>query len=262
MTAFNFALLAHSRASLGISMRLVPVTAIGARHLSAVPYSNPRRSLHMTAHVKSPTTEQDSFARSHLVSFFAQYPDFKYDQSKPFMDEFWRLVETHQFGRRGKRYKSARKGVKEAILLQFKDIYGAHSCNIQVWHNFFKAIGIDEMPRDIGLCHRQAKSIHLNICDLIDKPVTGIDIQKFPNVLELSRYTLKDDDRPKIVPPISRKQDPIVGRLFRQVSNPPKPNAATAAKDAREMRFVMMVFSLVYFSPCSTPARTEGQVAS
>ncbi|EUC55554.1 hypothetical protein RSOL_120710 [Rhizoctonia solani AG-3 Rhs1AP] len=162
-------------------------------------------------------------ARPHLVSFFAQYPNFKYDPSKPFMDEFWRLVETNQFGRRGKRYKSARQGVKDAILLQFNDIYKAHSYNIHVWHNFFRAIGMDEMPQDIGLCHRQAKSIHLNICDLIDKPVTGINIQKFPNVLELSHYTFKDIDRPKIAPPISKKQDPIVGRLFRQVTNPPRP---------------------------------------
>ncbi|CAE6443580.1 unnamed protein product [Rhizoctonia solani] len=219
----KLALLAYSGASVGISMRLAPMTAVSASHFTAAPRSNPKRSLHMSATVKSPATKQAPFVRSHLVSFFAQYPDFKYDPSQPFMDEFWRLVDTYQFGRHGTRYKLARRGVRNAILLEFKDIYGTRSCNMHVWHNFFKAIGIDEVPRDIGLCNKQVKSIHLNICDLIDRPVTGIHIQTFPNEMELSHYTLKDIIKPMIVPPISKKEDPIVGRLFRRIMNPPNP---------------------------------------
>ncbi|KAJ1301762.1 hypothetical protein OPQ81_008991 [Rhizoctonia solani] len=239
----NFALLGHSYPSVGISLRLVPKAAshTGCHKFLTGPY--PRRFLHMTNSAKSPTIEQHPFARCRLVAFFAKYPDFKYDPSKPFMDEFWRLVHTYKFGRHGKKYKLARREIKEAILLQFKDIYGTHKCNEGVWHQFFDAIGIDERPREIGLCYKRAKSIHLNICDLIDRPVTGVDVQKFPNVLELSRYTYEDMSRPRIVPPISKKQDPIVGRLFRTVSNPPKPkaestppNASTSAPVTKELK--------------------------
>ncbi|CUA77961.1 hypothetical protein RSOLAG22IIIB_12939 [Rhizoctonia solani] len=212
MTLFKFSQLVHLGASVGISTRFAPTIAVRASHIAFM--STGSRGL---------TTKQTPSARSYLALFFAQYPKFKYDQKEPFMDEFWRLVDTYQFGRRSKQYKSARKGVKEAILLQFKDIYETHSVDTHVWHRFFSAIGIQELPQNIGLCHKLAKSIHLNICDLIDRPVTGIDIQTFPSELELRRYTFKDAGKPMIVPPIPKKSDPILGRLFRRITNPPRP---------------------------------------
>jgi hypothetical protein len=93
-------------------------------------------------------------ARSHLSAFFAKYPGFKYDPSQPFMDEFWRLAGANGYGRRGKRYKLARRGLKDAIIQEFRDIYSAHSCDHSVWLKFFEAIGVDERPQNIGLCHR------------------------------------------------------------------------------------------------------------
>ncbi|CUA77704.1 hypothetical protein RSOLAG22IIIB_12774 [Rhizoctonia solani] len=199
-------------------------------------FLNPKRSLHMTGRANSSSAEHTLFTRTHLCSFFARYPDFKYDPSKPFMDEFWRLVETYQFDRRGRRFKAARKGVKDAKVLQFKNIYGTHSDDgVYAWYNFFRAIGIKETPRDIGLCHKKATSIHLNICDLIDLPVTRIGVKTFPNESELSRYSLKNVNRPMIVPLISKKLDPILGDLFRRIGNPLKPKVkkpASAPKGA------------------------------
>ncbi|KAG8750888.1 hypothetical protein FRC11_009921 [Ceratobasidium sp. 423] len=227
-----------------MSMRLSRAAARHLGHHGAASCPKLRYLLHTSASARSPATEQVPFARSHLVSFFAEYPNFKYDPSQPFMDEFWRLVETEGYGHRSKRFKSARKRVGDAILRQFKDIYGAHSCDVHVWHRFFNAIGIDEAPRDIGLCYKQAKLIHLNICDLIDRPVTGAHVKRFPTVKDLSDYTFEDINRPKIVPPISKKRDPIVGRLFRPVTNPPKPKdqstpsipsiTATVTKESRD----------------------------
>ncbi|KAH7334206.1 hypothetical protein B0J17DRAFT_770582 [Rhizoctonia solani] len=249
--------LAPSCALVGKSMRPAATTALRVGHF--MPFPNPGRSLHTSRSAKAPETEEPPFARSHLTTFFAQYPKFKYDQSQPFMDEFWRLVSTEGFGRRGKRYKSARKQVGDAILRQFKDIYGAHSCDIHVWHQFFSAIGIDEAPRDIGLCHRRSKSIHLNICDLIDRPVTGIYLTKFPNQWELSRYTLKDSSRPKIVPPISKKKDPILGRCFGISTIHPslKPRALTqmllpTPQRSRKITLPVLVSDLIYIYICST----------
>ncbi|KAG8681682.1 hypothetical protein FRC11_000793 [Ceratobasidium sp. 423] len=75
--------------------------------------------------------------------------------------------------------------------------------------------------------------------------MTGVHVKRFPTVKDLSDYTFEDTNRPKIVPPISKKQDPIVGRLFRQVTNPPKPKAqstpsapsttATVTKESKDV---------------------------
>ncbi|KAH7334205.1 hypothetical protein B0J17DRAFT_672584 [Rhizoctonia solani] len=226
----SYAAFSHSFTLVGKSMRLVPVSAFRVGILTPVVRPSPRL-LHISAIAKSPTTEQAPSARSHLISFFAQYPEFKYDPSKSFISEFWKLVDAYGLNLNEKRFKAARRELRNAVLQEFKDIYGTHSCDIEVWQRFFNAIEIDEPPREIGQCHRKAKLTHLNICDLIDRPVTGIDIKTFPTVIELRDYTCEDIDRPRTVPPISKKEDPILGRLFRQVTNPRKRKRKSTSSD-------------------------------
>ncbi|CAE6387565.1 unnamed protein product [Rhizoctonia solani] len=219
MFPFSFASLRHTGVSVATSTHLALKTQ---PQLRTLPFFNSRRLFHVSPSAKSTGDERDPLARAHLSSFFAQYPDFKYDPSQPFMDEFWRLIETNKYGRRGKKYKAARRGVKDAIIREFRDIYGTHSCSPEVWYKFFQAIGINEEFQDVGPYHKRAKSINLNVCDLIDRTVTGIVVKDFSSVKELSDYTFKDIQRPKIAPPISKKEDPIVGRLFRNLTNPAK----------------------------------------
>ncbi|CAE6387578.1 unnamed protein product [Rhizoctonia solani] len=215
----EFASFGHPAISTATSMHLVLKIPLQLRITPPLIF---RQNFHASFIAKSTVSEQDPSARTHLSSFFAQYPDFEYDTSQPFMEEFWRLIKTKKYGLRGKKYKSARKGIRNAIVQEFQDIYGSHSCNLHAWHKFFRRIGISEEPRDVGLCHERVKSINLNICDLIDRTVTGVVVKDFPSVKELSDYTFENPKKPKIVPRISSEEDPIVGRLFRTFTNPIK----------------------------------------
>ncbi|KAH7334203.1 hypothetical protein B0J17DRAFT_720623 [Rhizoctonia solani] len=147
----NLAPLASSCAMIGKSIRIAPMTVL---RIGSMPFPNPGQFLHTSTTAKSLETDQVPLARSHLASFFAQYPKFEYDPSKPFMDEFRRLIVTEGFSQRGAGLRVARRGMKAAIVRQFKDIYGTHTCEIHVWHQFFSAIGIDETPQDIALCYK------------------------------------------------------------------------------------------------------------
>jgi hypothetical protein len=95
--------------------------------------------------------------RTHLEAFFAQHPTFKYDPTKPYMGEFYRM--TNQFGwdsngdlDQRARFHEARKGINEASVRQFNEIFGKDENDLASWRNLCSVLEIAKIPKSLNGC--------------------------------------------------------------------------------------------------------------
>jgi hypothetical protein len=89
-----------------------------------------------------------------LIKFFKNYRDFDYDPAKPYMNEFYRMAQHFGWGVRGKRYKKARKEFRAAMILQFNDIYGVDSKDLNIWSNLFSTLEVSGVPQEAERCKK------------------------------------------------------------------------------------------------------------
>ncbi|KAG8706125.1 hypothetical protein FRC11_008495 [Ceratobasidium sp. 423] len=59
--------------------------------------------------------------RKHIEHFFAKYPKFNYDPTKPYTEEFIRMTEEFGWPENSKEYKNTRKKLNTASVLQFNE---------------------------------------------------------------------------------------------------------------------------------------------
>ncbi|KAG8751877.1 hypothetical protein FRC11_008910 [Ceratobasidium sp. 423] len=135
--------------------------------------------------------------RTHLEAFFAQpeYVGFKYDPTKPYMEEFYRMTNHFGWDSRGtekqqQKFRAARKGINKAMVHQFNEIFGKKN-KLAAWRNLCSVLDIAEIPQTRSECEEVIKSLYINICDLMDRAALGSEVQvvHFDSEEELSVYT-------------------------------------------------------------------------
>ncbi|KAF8598044.1 hypothetical protein BDV93DRAFT_421968, partial [Ceratobasidium sp. AG-I] len=125
-----------------------------------------------------------------LEIFFSQYTGFKYNPAKPYMGEFYRMTNQFDWKSKSDEFQEARKKLNDASVLQFNAIYGRRN-NIASWRNLCSVLDIAEIPKTLDECRTLVESLHVNICDLVDSPVTHADVVLFKSEEALSYYTIR-----------------------------------------------------------------------
>lgn len=91
--------------------------------------------------------------RGRLKNFFSQYSGFKYDPSKPYMNQFYSM--TKHFGwtdTKSKEFQDAREGINEASVLQFNALFGEDEESLESWQLFFSLIQGVKVPKTVKAC--------------------------------------------------------------------------------------------------------------
>ncbi|KAF8592855.1 hypothetical protein BDV93DRAFT_462258, partial [Ceratobasidium sp. AG-I] len=148
--------------------------------------------------------------------FFSKYPEFEYNISEPYLDEFQRMKNITNWKKLS--FKKARKGIKIAAIRQFTDLYGVKKDDLHNLHNLFAVIGVIYASKDVDVCQWDMNNNYfVNICDLVDTPMTRIKIERFRTELELSIYTR---EHKKIFPGPGKEGSELINLLRRQILNP------------------------------------------
>lgn len=92
--------------------------------------------------------------RKHLKRFFAQYPKFKYDPTKPYMDEFYRMKAQFKWDSKSEEFKEARRKLYDASVLQFNSNFDEkNKKKLKKWERLFSKIELlnpSPMPKTIS----------------------------------------------------------------------------------------------------------------
>ncbi|KAJ1301761.1 hypothetical protein OPQ81_008990 [Rhizoctonia solani] len=129
--------------------------------------------------------------RTHIEAFFAKYPGFEYNATKPCMKELKRLRTWKGWGKKSKEFQEAQKGMNEALTEQFNAIYGKDPDDIAAWRNLCSVLNLAKIPTEVSACKKLIKSLYINIVDLVDQPVTDVRVRYFRTERALARYTWK-----------------------------------------------------------------------
>ncbi|KAG8782960.1 hypothetical protein FRC12_020263 [Ceratobasidium sp. 428] len=136
---------------------------------------------------QGPRPQGDS--RSHLIAFFKEYPEFDYDPMRPYMEQFHKMAGQFGWGITGQRYKKAHDNLRYAAINQFNDIYGTDPSDYNLWANIFGSLDIEDAPKDVKHCKKFARTKYVNVCNMVDAPVTRAKPQLYASEEELSKYT-------------------------------------------------------------------------
>lgn len=71
---------------------------------------------------------------------------------------------------------------------------------------------------------------YVNICDIVDKPVTQIDIQRFHTESDLSAYTRSEL---KFFPPPGKEGSKLINLLRRKINKPRVPSPPADMPDPK-----------------------------
>ncbi|KAF9524617.1 hypothetical protein CPB83DRAFT_773560, partial [Crepidotus variabilis] len=122
-----------------------------------------------------------------LSQFFAKYPSFDHNPKVSSSQEFKRL--SNQFGWTRATSREHGDEFGKAAVQQFDLLYGTSLQDLDSWRRFFEALGEEYCPASIEQCILAVRNIHINIMDLVDKPLSGKDIPRFPSEAELRTYS-------------------------------------------------------------------------
>ncbi|KAL6161973.1 hypothetical protein ACJQWK_11985 [Exserohilum turcicum] len=129
--------------------------------------------------------KQDSDA---ISAFFMKYPKFPYDPKRGVAEEFYRMCDFFAWGNDDAEREEARRGFKDAMVIQFNSLYGTDVSNIENWHKLCIALYVEPLPKTIHHCKEKIKTIHVNLVDLVDTSQDGVEL--FPSLDELRQYTI------------------------------------------------------------------------
>ncbi|KAG8692086.1 hypothetical protein FRC12_010148 [Ceratobasidium sp. 428] len=131
-------------------------------------------------------------ARSQLRKFFGRFDGFKYNPAEPYMSEFSRLVRMKGWDKKGEEYKKAKMGIYAAGVKQFNKTIGTEVDDLSAWHRLFKNIEGESLPKTVEECQIRARTLQVNICDVLDAAAGGPKARDFKQERLLSVYTLKN----------------------------------------------------------------------
>lgn len=104
----------------------------------------------MSSRPRDPRSQAE--LRTHLESFFAKYQGFKYDPTKPYMDEFYRMTTQFGWNSKSAEFQQARQGLNEASVLQFNEIFGKDEKDLAAWRNLCSVLEIANIPKSLDGC--------------------------------------------------------------------------------------------------------------
>ncbi|CAE6428061.1 unnamed protein product [Rhizoctonia solani] len=87
-------------------------------------------------------------------------------------------------------FVKAREGFRDALVQQFNALYGTDEDDLTSWQNLCCVLNLADVPDELETCRNLVASMHVNIIDLIDTPVTQDPIIHFKSEEHLSIYTL------------------------------------------------------------------------
>lgn len=161
--------------------------------------TNPKPKLKREAKKSSRPRDKRTQAelRTHLESFFAQYPDFKYDPTKPYMEEFYRMTNQFDWDSKGTpeqqaSFQAARQGINDASVRQFNEIFGKDENDLTSWRNLCSVLEIADIPTSLKDCRKVVKALYINLCDLVDSPALHTQVEHFDSEEALSEYTIEE----------------------------------------------------------------------
>ncbi|CAE6469095.1 unnamed protein product [Rhizoctonia solani] len=196
--------------------------------------------------------------RKYIKRFFAKYPEYTYDPTKPYTDEFNSMVEQFGWLKDSKEYEIARRRLNTASVLQFnanfdEDDKGSKSKKegtlksdkekksdkesktekerkakakkekemLPKWIKLFSRIDIKDpiMPKTVPEFEERVQSVHTNICDVMHTDVGGGKSINWENEVILSEYTRGTK---KFFPRDHPLAGTLLRHLFRHIWSPSK----------------------------------------
>ncbi|QRW27727.1 ABC transporter [Rhizoctonia solani] len=118
-----------------------------------------------------------------------KYSSFVYDDSQPVMSEFYRMCDWFGWEKDDEERKEARDRLKDALVQEFNAIYGTDPNSLAAWKSLCLVLNLDNIPNELQACRQLVKSVHVNIVDLVDTPVTQQPVIHFSSEETLADYT-------------------------------------------------------------------------
>ncbi|CAE6473717.1 unnamed protein product [Rhizoctonia solani] len=171
----------------------------------------------------------------HIKNFFAQYPEFDYDPTKHYIDEFYRMTKQFRWNSKGTleqqaKFRAARENVDRASVHQFNEIYGTDVDDHAAWQKIFEILRMGKAPKRIGACKRRVREYHANLCDLVHNHARGKGTKRFRSAEELRDYTIRTG---KFFPQKHADAGGLLRFLLRHLLNPPSnPHTHSVPKPA------------------------------
>ncbi|TFK93885.1 hypothetical protein K466DRAFT_649659 [Polyporus arcularius HHB13444] len=122
-----------------------------------------------------------------IERFFARFPEFDYQPTAPFLDEFKRLKELKEWDDKGERREKSK--LQEAMVEQFTVMYGREETDLLAWQRLCNALGVNPVPKTLHECRQLVSRTHVNLVDFIERRDPGQTVQKFASEEDLRRYT-------------------------------------------------------------------------
>lgn len=92
--------------------------------------------------------------KDYIDVFFAAYPRFDYDSSRPIWTEFDRLCDDFGWCNDDDELWEARRDFKSAMVQQFNSLYGTDEEDLNAWHGLCRILNIEPIPERLNQCRR------------------------------------------------------------------------------------------------------------
>ncbi|RDX53154.1 hypothetical protein OH76DRAFT_77150 [Lentinus brumalis] len=122
-----------------------------------------------------------------IERFFARFPEFDYQPTAPFLDEFKRLKELKEWDDKAEEREKSK--LQEAMVEQFTVMYGREENDLLAWQRLCNALGVNPVPDTLHECRQLVSRTHVNLVDFIERRDPGQTVQKFASEEDLRRYT-------------------------------------------------------------------------
>jgi len=172
----------------------------------------------------SPSIPEDTTSPNAIDEFFAGYPAFDYDKTKPIIQQFqamcfqfkwWRVKGLDGKWRDDARKVEAKTKFDHALVSQFNTTFGTDEHDLAAWQHLCEILNISPIPAKIHQCRQAVRNAHVNLVDLVEYHRIGQDVEKFTTVEDLSEYTHETD---KFFPRNHAKAGGLLRFLLRRIA--------------------------------------------
>ncbi|KAG6091190.1 hypothetical protein E4U31_007318 [Claviceps sp. LM219 group G6] len=146
--------------------------------------------------------------------FFSRYSHFDYNPHSQVWSEYNRLCGYFRWDKGSPTEKIARKLFRQALVDEFGAIYGVDDNKLDVLQRLCEKLEINPLPQSIADCKEVIQAHYVNIVDFVDSERTGVPIQKFAELEQLQRYTIKTK---KIFPKEEAKASLLLRFLLQRI---------------------------------------------
>jgi Zinc finger C-x8-C-x5-C-x3-H type (and similar) len=87
-----------------------------------------------------------------IDEFFSTHPEFDYDSTAPFTQEFYRMCDFFDWDRDDPDRQNAREEFRTAMVQEFNSIYGGDVDDLSSWQVLCEIVRISPVPDDIQAC--------------------------------------------------------------------------------------------------------------